>query len=117
MANALSQEQVALAFTSQTFQALQERGLIVLFVSTRHATYCHVRAPSVPAAAAQGRAVSLICLEKQQSHKAVVLTLHCLFLQLLKLQLSIVGFQLSGWLFLRSLPLIGDCENDRAGSD
>lgn len=71
----------------------------------------------MPAATAQGRAVSLICLGKQQSHKAVVLTLHCFFLQLLKLQLSIAGFQLSGWLFLRGLSLTGDCENDPAGSD
>lgn len=40
-----------------------------------------------------------------------------LFFFLLKRKLSIMFFQLSGWTFLHSLPLIGDCENDRTGPD
>lgn len=110
--NPLSQK-IALAFTSQTFQALQERGL----VSTMHPTKCCVRAPFTPTATAQGHAASLTCFGKQQSHTSVVLILHCFFLRLPKLKLSRVAFQLSGWTFLHSLTLIRGCENDRAGSD
>jgi len=62
MTNPISQKKVALALTSQIFQALQERGSIVLFVSTMHTTERRVRAPFALAGTAQGHAVSPPCL-------------------------------------------------------